>query len=159
MKKLKNPFLHLDGYNCFGCAPHNASGLRMEFFEDGDDIVSVWHPRADFQGWLNTMHGGVLCAMLDEICGWVVFRKLQTGGVTFKMETRFLRPVPTTEPYLTLRAHLTQQKRNMVFIEGVIYDSQGNACTKAVCTYYCYPQEQAQAEMNFRPCETEGEAD
>ena len=157
MKKIKNPFLHLEGYNCFGCAPHNASGLHMEFFEDGDDIVSVWHPRPDFQGWLNTMHGGVLCAMLDEICGWVVFRKLQTGGVTFKMETRFMRPVPSTAPHLTLRARLTQQKRNMAFIEGTIYDADGHACTQAVCTYYCYPQEQAREQMNFRACELDEE--
>ena len=53
----------------------------MEFFEDGDDIVSLWQPTPNFQGWLNTLHGGIQSVLLDEICGWVVMRKLQTAGV------------------------------------------------------------------------------
>ena len=44
MKKIINPFVHLDGYNSFGCAPGNPLGVKMEFFEDGDDIVSLWQP-------------------------------------------------------------------------------------------------------------------
>ena len=76
-------------YNCFGCSPDNEAGVRMEFYEDGDEVVSIWKPRPEYQGWLNTLHGGIQSVLLDEICGWVVFRKLQTGGVTSKMETRF----------------------------------------------------------------------
>ena len=38
MKKIINPYVSLPGYNCFGCAPHNPFGVKMEFFEDGDDI-------------------------------------------------------------------------------------------------------------------------
>ena len=40
MKKIINPWEGLDGYMCFGCAPNNPLGLHMEFFEDGDDIVT-----------------------------------------------------------------------------------------------------------------------
>ena len=59
MKKLTNPWEGLKEYNCFGCAPNNPTGVKMEFFEDGDDIVSLWKPRAEYQGWLNTLHGGI----------------------------------------------------------------------------------------------------
>ena len=41
MRKLKNPWLGIDGYNCFGCAPHNPYGLKMEFYVDGHCAVSV----------------------------------------------------------------------------------------------------------------------
>ena len=40
MKKIINPWKDLEGYNCFGCAPNNEAGVRMEFYEDGDEIVS-----------------------------------------------------------------------------------------------------------------------
>ena len=73
MKKIINPWRGMDGYNCFGCAPHNEAGVKMEFYEDGDEIVSVWRPESKFQGWINTLHGGVQSVLLDEICGWVVF--------------------------------------------------------------------------------------
>ena len=36
MKRIVNPWVDVEGYGCFGCAPHNESGLRLEFFEDGD---------------------------------------------------------------------------------------------------------------------------
>ena len=61
MKKIINPWGEIEGYNCFGCAPQNPSGLHMEFYEDGDDIVSFWHPDGKYQGWLNTLHGAFSC--------------------------------------------------------------------------------------------------
>ena len=95
MKKIINPWSGVEGYNCFGCAPQNPSGLQMEFYEDGDEIVSFWHPDGKYQGWLNTLHGGIQAVLLDEVCGWVIMRKLQTAGVTSKKET----PLPETSTY------------------------------------------------------------
>ena len=86
MKKIINPWKGLEGYNCFGCAPNNEAGVRMEFYEDGDEIVSIWKPRPEYQGWIDTLHGGIQAVLLDEICAWVVLRKLQTTGVTSKMK-------------------------------------------------------------------------
>ena len=45
MKKIINPWKDLEGYNCFGCAPNNESGVKMEFYEDGDEVVSIWKGR------------------------------------------------------------------------------------------------------------------
>lgn len=44
MRKLYNPFSSLPGFYCFGCSPDNHHGLKMDFFEDGDAIVSTWEP-------------------------------------------------------------------------------------------------------------------
>ena len=40
MKKIINPWKNMEGYNCFGCSPDNEAGVRMEFYEDGDEVVS-----------------------------------------------------------------------------------------------------------------------
>ncbi len=66
MKKIINPWLHKEGYYCFGCAPNNEAGVKMEFYEDGDDVVSIWKPEAKYQGWINTLHGGIQAVLLDE---------------------------------------------------------------------------------------------
>lgn len=155
IKKIINPYIGLDGYNCFGCSPDNPFGLHLCFYEDGDDIVSKWKPSDNYQGWLNTLHGGIQALLLDEICGWVVTRKLQTAGVTSKMETKYKRPVATNGGEITVRAHIREQKRNIVIIDAVLIDEQGNVCTEATCTYFAFPQEKAIQEMNFQPCEVE----
>ena len=58
-EKIINPWKGLEGYNCFGCAPDNEVGVKMEFYEDGDEIVSIWKPRPEYQGWIDTLHGGI----------------------------------------------------------------------------------------------------
>lgn len=155
-RKIINPFVHLEGYNCFGCAPSNPFGVKMDFYEEGDDIVSRWQPKSEYQGWFNTLHGGIQAVLLDEICGWVVMRKLQTAGVTSKMETRYLQPVSTLDECITLRARITEQRRNIVSIEAELRNAADQVCTRAVCTYFTFPQEKAR-EMHFHHCYTEDE--
>lgn len=60
----------MEGYNCFGCAPNNEAGVKMEFYEDGDEVISIWKPQPQFQGWIDTLHGGIQAVLLDEICAW-----------------------------------------------------------------------------------------
>ena len=42
MKQLNNPWLGIEGYKCFACAPSNPIGLKMKFFLDGEDILSAY---------------------------------------------------------------------------------------------------------------------
>ena len=157
MKKINNPYKELEGYFCFGCAPENEAGVKMEFYEDGDEIVSYWKPEAKYQGWLNTLHGGIQSVLIDEICAWVVMRKLQTTGVTSKMEVKYMKPVSTLDSCLTLRAKIVSLIRNIAVIEACLYNSEGVLCSKGTCTYFTFPHEKAVNEMYFRECTVEGE--
>ena len=144
MKKIKNPWLHKPGYNCIGCSPDNPMGLHLDFWEDGEDVVSRWTPTADYQGWIDTLHGGVQSLLLDEVAGWVVTRKLQTTGVTSKMEVQYVKPISTYDSLLTIRARISRQMRNVAFIEGEIYNAHGEVCTKATLTYFCASRQKSE---------------
>lgn len=157
LKRIINPWAGMEGYNCIGCSPDNPIGLHLCFFEDGDEIVSKWKPSTNFQGWVNTLHGGIQALLLDEICGWVVTRKLQTAGVTSKMETRYKHPILTTDSELTIRAHIREQRRNIIIIDATLSDSNCVICTEATCTYFAFPKEKSEKEMHFKPCKVEGE--
>ena len=141
MKKIKNPFAGMEekGYNCFACCPSNPFGLKMEFYEDGDEIVSFWEPDGEHQSWINTLHGGIQAALLDELCGWVVFRKFQTGAVTSKMEVRYRKPVKISEGPLTLRAKVVDQHRNIITISTQIFNSSEQLCTEGRCVFFILP--------------------
>src|SRR5574344_692833 len=88
MKRIKNPWAGKENYFCFGCCPDNPSGVHMKFYADGEEVISVWSPQPQFQGWIDTMHGGIQAVLLDEICAWAVILKMNTTGVTAEMETR-----------------------------------------------------------------------
>ncbi len=154
MYRIINPWLGESRYNCFGCAPGNPIGLHMEFFEDGEYIISKWHPNQNHQSWINTMHGGVLSAMIDEICGWVVTRKLQTTGYTTSLNVKYRKQVMTTDPELTLTAHVTRQIRNIAIIHAQILNSAGELCVEGDSTYFLMPADKAR-EMGFSHCDVE----
>ena len=154
MKKIINPWLGHPEYNCFACCPDNPIGLHLEFYEDGDYIVSTWHPEHNYQGWINTMHGGILSTLIDEVCGWVVTRKLQTSGYTVQLNVKFKKAIPTTEPKLTIRAKVTKQVRNLVYINAEIVNSKGELCNEGEAIYFLMNQEKAK-EMGFLHCEVD----
>ena len=124
----------------------------MEFYEDGEEIVSVWHPRPEFQGWVDTLHGGVQATLADEISSWVVFRKFRTSGVTSRMEVRYHKPIRTSDERVVLRAAVRQQRRNLVEIGVRIFDGAGTLCTEATCLYFLFPKERARTEFHFCDC-------
>jgi len=160
MKKIRNPWQELaqEGYNCFGCAQHNPYGLKMEFYQDGDEVVSHWAPHPNFQSWLHTLHGGIQATLLDEIGMWFVSRKLQTSGVTSNLNIRYRKHVPAGEGVLLeVRARLKSQRRNLVEMEGEIRYN-GEICTTAEITYFCVSPQKAREEFYFRGCVLEEEA-
>ncbi len=153
-KRIINPWSGHPKYNCFGCAPNNPFGLHMVFYEEGDYIVSTWQPGQNYQGWVDTMHGGVLSTLIDETCGWVVTRKMQTSGFTTSLSVKFRKAVSTNEPQLTIRANIVKQMRNLLFIHAEISNAQGELCVEGEATYFLMNEEKAK-EMGFVHCEVE----
>ncbi len=93
MKKILNPYLNKEGYNCVCCAPNNPVGLHLEFWEENEDVLTIWNPGENYQGWVNTLHGGIISMLMDEVAGWVINRKLQTTGVTMQLNVKYKKPV------------------------------------------------------------------
>lgn len=156
MKKIKNPYLGKQGYNCFCCAPNNPIGLHLEFWEDGEDILTKWKPGENYQGWVNTLHGGVIGMLMDEVAGWIINRKLQTTGVTMQLNVKYTRPVMTTEPEIVVRGHIVNQRRNIVTMALTLTNSKGELCDEAEAIYYTFGPDKAR-EMGFEFCKVEGE--
>jgi uncharacterized protein (TIGR00369 family) len=150
MQKLKNPYTHMDGYNCFGCSPNNVAGLRMEFVDEGEYICCYWKPQKAFQGYKNVLHGGIQATMMDEIASWVIQSKMGTAGVTSKIETRFLKPVYVSDQRITLKAKVQEVKRNIVVVGVDLFNTSGELCSQSVVTYFTVNSKVA-AEKYFYP--------
>ncbi|MCB9015393.1 MAG: PaaI family thioesterase [Lentimicrobiaceae bacterium] len=150
MSKITNPFVKQPGYNCFGCSPDNKFGLKLSFVEEGEEVIAHWLPQPQFQGWNNTLHGGIQTTLLDEIASWLVFVKLNTSGVTSRMEVKLRKPVAMDQGALILKARLREMKRNIAVIDTWLYSHQMELLTEAVMYYYTFPADIA-AEKFWYP--------
>lgn len=149
MKKIRNPFVPLEGYNCFGCAPGNPHGLHLNFFEDGEEIISYWNPHTDFQGYFNILHGGIQATLMDEIASWTVYVKVQRAGFTSRAVIRYLNPVNMDKGPVKLRARLMQMRRNLADIEVKLYNCDDLLCAESVLTFYTYSPEKSRETMYY----------
>lgn len=141
MKKIDNPFAGQDNYYCFGCCPDNHYGLQMEFYEDGDEIISFWEPKMEFQGFNTVLHGGIQSTLIDETASWIVRAKLKSSGATSKLEVKFKKPVLMNNSRLILRAKLIETKRNLAYINVKLLNSNNELCTEGEVVYFLLPKE------------------
>lgn len=149
MKKIRNPYIDTENGHCFGCSPYNEKGLQMEFFEDGDSIVSHWNPKAHLSGFKNVLHGGIQTAILDEIACWLVFVKCQTSGVTTALNAKFRAAALTDNGLLTIKARLISQDKKFANIHAEIIDCKGKICSEAEVRYMIFPSEMAKKKFGY----------
>lgn len=149
----------MEGYNCLGCSPNNPIGAHMRFYDSdandvNADVVSVWMPTYNHQSWINTLHGGMQATLLDEVCGWVVFAKLQTSGVTAKMDIRYKKAVSTVNGPIVLRARLQSFVHRVAVVRGEIWckmsaDAEYELAAFCECTYFTFNEQKA-LEMGYK---------
>ncbi len=154
MRKIKNPWAGKDGYNCFGCAPGNPIGLHIDFYEDADEVVGIWHPGPNYQGWIDTLHGGIIATLVDETGAWLITRKLQTTAMTVRLNIQYKHPIMTTDQCVTVRTSIAQQMRNFVTVNVDVLDSKDKLCAHGEATYCTFDHERAR-QMGFTGCELE----
>ena len=151
MRKIKNIHLNDDPevYQCFGCSPYNEFGLHLEFWEDGDEVVSFWNPRPILQSYPKVLHGGIQSTLLDEIAGWVVYVKCGTVGLTAEMKVRFKKPLMIDEGEITIRAKLLEQNKRFALIHAHLMNPFGLVCVEAELRYFLLSETDAREKYNY----------
>jgi acyl-coenzyme A thioesterase PaaI-like protein len=148
-RKINNPFLDIQGYDCFGCAPYNRQGLRMDFFEDGDTVCANWHPEPHFQGYGDVLHGGIAATLMEEVAGWVIFVKLATAGLTMHMEVKYLTPAYVNRGPLIISGWVEEQLEKTARIRTCLCDNEGQPCSEGSFLYRIYPEAIARKKLYY----------
>lgn len=110
----------IDDGHCFICGTNNPIGLHATFTTDpqrGSAETRVRIPE-HFQGWQGVSHGGILSALLDEVCAQACMaRGLQV--VTSEMRLRYRKPVPTGSEVAVTGA-IVGERRRLIDMRGSI---------------------------------------
>ena len=82
---------------CLVCGLKNSFGLRSFFYElDNDELLAIFKPLEEHQGYPGRLHGGIAAAVLDETVGRAIMISYpqDVWGVTVEFTTRYKRPIP-----------------------------------------------------------------
>jgi len=108
----------LDDSNCFICGKENPISFKAEFDRDPEHRsvkTTVRIPEA-YQGWQGITHGGIISALLDEVCAQVCMGEgLQI--VTSRINIRYRLPVPTGS-FVTVIAEVVGEHHRLVDVKA-----------------------------------------
>jgi uncharacterized protein (TIGR00369 family) len=107
-----------DNRGCFICGADNPIGLKTRPSRDeaaGRAWLSVVIP-AEFQGWAGVAHGGIIAALLDEVCAYAVMG-VSKQIVTAELTIRYLKPVPVGRE-VTVAAELRERVRRAISVDA-----------------------------------------
>lgn len=121
----------------------------MKFIEEPDHVRSEWIANSDFQGYHNVLHGGIQASLMDEIAGWTIFVKANTGGVTSRLEVKYKKPVVLDDKPIVLKCYLVEISRRIAKLKVDLYNSKGELCSTAEADYFVLSPEQAKEKFSF----------
>ena len=108
---------------CYACGLANPIGLRLDGFHRISDteVGATFQPRPEHRGTVDSLHGGVIAAALDEICAWTAVLAADTLAVTARLELRFRKPPNVSDEY-QLIGKLQGRSGSRLSIDGALRD-------------------------------------
>jgi acyl-coenzyme A thioesterase PaaI-like protein len=135
---------------CAVCGRENPLSLNARFYElENDELLGVFAPREEHQGYPGRMHGGIATAAVDETIGRAI-NIIQPGtwGVTVSLTVRFRKPVPLDREMHTI-ARISSDSSRMFEGTGEIVLDDGTVAVEASGTYMKLPIERiAQGDVS-----------
>ena len=123
--------------DCFVCGLSNNSGLKTTYFELEDEtLVGLAVAQSIHQSYTNTVHGGVITALLDETMGRAIkIYEPETWGVTVEINVSFKAPVPYDVQLLTT-GRITENNGKIFYGEGELILPDGTVAATGTGTFY-----------------------
>lgn len=132
--------------SCFVCGLANPIGLRLDFETDGQVVRARFVPRSEHVGFKQTIHGGILSTLLDEIMVWACGVRTKRFSFCAELNVRFLQPARPGEEVIAV-GELVENRRNKLFEAKADLRNPQNVLLATATGKYLPLKEEAAAEM------------
>lgn len=134
---------HLRAVRDGALPPAPIAGLlafRLTSVEPGE-VVFACTPDTSVYNPIGTVHGGLVCTLLDSVCGCAVQSTLPqgTGYTSLEIKVSYLRPVSAGSGELTARGWVSRAGRRAAFTDGDVRTSDGKVVATATSTCLVFP--------------------
>ncbi len=126
----------INSHDCFICGIDNKAGLLSSFYETEEgDVISIFETKQIHQSYPERTHGGIICAMLDEIAGRTLWVNEPTNfAVTGNLNVRYNKPVPLDTQLLAV-GKMDLNKSRTFTASAKIYDKKGEVLAESSGLY------------------------
>ena len=130
-------------HSCFVCGESNPIGLKLRFETDGRVVQTQFVPRPEHVGFRQTVHGGLIATLLDEIMVWACAVQTKRFAFCAELNVRFLNPMRPGEKVLAT-AELVENRRGRIFeAKGELRNDSGQVLAMATGKYLPIKEEVA----------------
>lgn len=117
------------GDMCFACGKGNPIGLKLDFRFEGEEYVTEFEVRPEYQGWAGIVHGGLLATVLDETMARLLWEK-ELNAITGRLNVRYHDRLTVGES-VTVRARITKQRSRLVETSAEAAKADGTVAAEA----------------------------
>ena len=106
--------------------------MRLEQVDEGRVAFSC-EPDESLYNPIGSVHGGVMCTILDSALGCAAHSTLPagTGYTSIEIKVNYLRPVQIAAGKLTAIGTVTKPGRRVIFADGEVLDAAENVVATA----------------------------
>ena len=127
--------------SCFVCGTENPLGLDLGVCTEQGRVEVRFQFRPEHTGLAQTVHGGLLSTVLDELMAWACGVATQRLAYCAELTARFTRPVAPGVLVIG-RGELLENRRGRLFVaRAELQDGDGNRLAEATGKFIPVPGE------------------
>lgn len=144
------PWSVIPDYHCFGCSPHNASGLRLTFTPRADGaLVAAFRLGRAFESYPGVVHGGLIGVVCDEVMGNLIVLARHVPAFTVSQRTRFLTPLLVDHEYRCVATLPPARGDGPIQAHAEIVDAGDAVCASSTATYQPFDLHTARHQLTL----------
>lgn len=121
--------------SCFVCGEANPAGLKLRFETDGRIVRTRFRARPEHVGFKQTVHGGLIATLLDEIMVWACAVQTRQFSFCAELNVRFLRPLRPDDEVLAIGELMVNRKNRIFEAKAALQNQSGQTLAAATGKY------------------------
>lgn len=121
--------------SCFVCGESNPCGLKLRFETDGQIVQARFVPRAEHIGFKQTVHGGLIATVLDEIMVWACAVQTRRFAFCAELNARFRNAVRPNEEVIAVGELVANRRDKLFEARSEMTNAQGLVVATATGKY------------------------
>ena len=121
--------------SCFVCGESNPNGLNQRFETDGEKVWTRFRSRPEHIGFRETVHGGIIATLLDEMMVWVCAVRTKRFAFCAELNVRFTQSLRPNQTAIASAELVTNRKNRLFEAKAELRNEAGDVLATATGKY------------------------